>query len=224
MKNFYSKWQEASSAAINYNLHSAKEYLKNAKNCDPRLPSNPNVYYKNFPGWEEFLATDKYYRTWEEASAIAVSLGISSSKDYIGRAQGLDVKLHSNPIVYYSDFPGWKEFLEIKNKYYPTWQEASAAAIALGMDSYISYDHRLDSRLHSSPSAYYKNFPGWKEFFDFKKEKKYSTWEEASDAVMDLGIRHKADYARNHDKDKKLPRNPCTQYKNFPGWAEFLGL
>lgn len=225
MKNFYPTWQEASAAAINCKLLSIKEYQKNASNCDPRLPSTPNFYYEDFPGWRVFLDIgDKYYRTWEEASAVAVSLGISSSKDYINNAQGFNVKLPSNPRICYSDFPGWKIFLEVKCKYYATWQEASAAAIALGINSYTSYDYKLDSRLPSSPSAYYKDFPGWKEFLSIKKEEKYPTWQEASDAVMDLGIRHRDDYTRNHDKDKKLPRNPYTQYKNFPGWAEFLGL
>jgi hypothetical protein len=240
MKNLYPTWQEASVAAINCKLRFIKVYLKNAKNYDPRLPSNPNIYYENFPGWREFLAIDKYYQTWEEASEVAISLGIVSSKYYIGKAQGLDTKLPSNPNIYYKDFPGWKRFLDPKKKEflnsskkeflnpekndkYQTWQEASTAAIALGMDSYTSYDQRLDSRLPSSPSTYYKDFPGWKEFLSIKKEKKYLNWKEASAAAIDIYIYSPKDYKIKYSRDPKLPKRPDYFYKDFPGWREFLG-
>lgn len=107
--------------------------------------------------------------------------------------------------------------------FYPTWQEASAAAISLGIDSYIGYDHRLDERLPSVPSVYYKDFPGWREFLSLTKAEKYPTWQEASAAAIDMYIYDRKRYRLKYDRDPKLPRVPEYFYKDFPGWKVFLG-
>jgi superfamily II DNA or RNA helicase len=53
---------------------------------------------------------------------------------------------------------------------YPTWQEASIAAIALGVTDSIDYSkkYKSDLRLHSFPYTFYPDFPGWI-FFSKKK-------------------------------------------------------
>lgn len=107
--------------------------------------------------------------------------------------------------------------------FYPTWQEASRAAIALGMDSPISYDHRLDNRLHSNPNVFYKDFPGWKEFLGIAEVERYPTWKEASVAAIDMYIYTEKVYQRKCSQDSKLPPDPRHFYKDFPGWKVFLG-
>ncbi len=107
--------------------------------------------------------------------------------------------------------------------FYPTWQEASRAAIALGMDSYVNYDHRLDDMLPSNPSHYYKDFPGWRVFLDTVEVEKYQTWKEASVAAIDMYIYDRKRYRLKYDQDPKLPKVPEYFYKDFPGWRVFLG-
>lgn len=232
MKNFYPSWQEASSAATSLGISSSTNYIKVARGLDVRLPSNPNLYYKDFPGWHEFLLKNKikFYPTWQEASAMAASLGILSSYDYHKKAKILDNRLPSNPNVYYKDFPGWDVFSSkidgeraSKGNKYLTWQEASKAAIALGMDSSTSYDYRLDNRLPSCPNQYYSDFPGWKIFLGIVLIEKYSTWQEASVSAINMYIYGPKNYKIKYDRDPRLPKHPDYFYKDFPGWKEFLG-
>lgn len=55
------------------------------------------------------------------------------------------------------------------------------------------------------------------------KEGFYPTWQEASAVAISAGIRGRDDYRKQYeDLDIRLPSNPETTYKDFPGWAIFL--
>lgn len=57
-QRFYQSWQEASKAALyllkKYPLTKSR-YIEHYKQ-DPKLPSNPDKHYSDFPGWSTFLA------------------------------------------------------------------------------------------------------------------------------------------------------------------------
>jgi len=53
----YPTWKEASHAVRNKGITTKPEYMVRYKE-DPRLPSNPNRVYKNFPGWKIFLGKE----------------------------------------------------------------------------------------------------------------------------------------------------------------------
>lgn len=56
---------------------------------------------------------DGFYKTWQEASLAAISLGFKTGEAYkLGYRS--DLRLHSNPEKFYRDFPGWDKFLEKK--------------------------------------------------------------------------------------------------------------
>lgn len=224
--DFYPTWQEASKAAIGLGIKSQGEYYRRYKE-DSRLPSNPLDHYENFPNMVNFLGGSKasYYKTWQEASKAAVKLGIENSTDYKHRYRE-DPCLVSVPDRKYKNFPGWPIFLGKQTKnYYPEWQEASQAAIKLGIKTKLEYDSRYTSnkRLPAAPNQYYANFPGWVVFLGGKPKKLYPTWEEASRAAIRLGARSSFEYRKARKKDKSLPTAPWTKYKNFPGWSKFLG-
>ena len=152
----YGTWQEASDAVFileickqgQYN----KEYLK-----DPFLPSSPSSYYKDFPGWRKFLKID-FYPTWQEANVEIKKLGIKDRDDYLIRYKKLDKRLHSNPSVFYKDFPGWKKY--IGNEFYATWTESLQSAINMGITNWKQYSemYDLDPRLRSRPQDHYSDF------------------------------------------------------------------
>lgn len=50
----------------------------------------------------------------------------------------------------------------------------------------------------------------------------YSTWQEASDSVSDLGINKQKEYYKKYSQDRRLPSQPSNYYKDFPGWKKFL--
>ena len=112
----YETWQAASAVAILLGIEKYGEYGEKYKN-DPekRMPSNPSVVYSDFPGWIVFLGNQKvhrggrrgnFYSTWQEAVSAASSLRIETGEDYV-RLYHADIRLHSNPYICYSDFPGF---------------------------------------------------------------------------------------------------------------------
>ncbi len=164
----------------------------------------------------------EFYSTWQEASVAAKSLGAKTNVEY-SRLYLKDQKLPGDPRHFYHNWPGWLEFLGTNRSFYSTWQEASEAARQYRFKSSFDYQqrYRIDERLHSNPHLYYKDFPGWDIFLGLKIL--YPTWQEASKAAVDLGIKSCTVYPRLRLKDPRLPGKPRNKYKNFPGWKKFLG-
>lgn len=109
-------------------------------------------------------------------------------------------------------------------EFYETWQEASKAAVALGISTHVAYINRYkkDPHLHSNPQIHYKDFPGWKTFLEQEDKSIYPTWQEASEAVVRLGLGVR-NYDLEYKRDPRLPSNPSKYYPNFPGWTKFRG-
>ncbi|MEI8223969.1 MAG: DEAD/DEAH box helicase family protein [bacterium] len=51
----------------------------------------------------------------------------------------------------------------------------------------------------------------------------YETWQEASQAAVDLGIKQMREYFARHKEDRRLPSHPHNNYADFPGYDAFLG-
>ncbi len=226
---FYETWQEASKAAIALCIKAPKEYGKKYKE-DQKLISKPHDYYDDFPGWSLFLGKE-HYITWQEASEAAIKLGIKSVVEYDKRYKE-DPKLFSLPKSHYKDFPNWRKFLgKHDGGFYATWRQASKAAIALGIKSQRDYivakKYKGDPKLNVTPQLYYVSFPGWDKFLGKNERNFYPTWRKASNAVIKLGVKSSEDYAVNFKKyktlDKRLHNRPSAYYKDFPGWKKFLG-
>ena len=96
------------------------------------------------------------YATIEEASKAAIKLGIKTQSEYLKRYME-DPRLPSQPHAVYHDdwqaFGTWYGFLgnDIPD-YYPTIEEASKAAINLGIKTQSEYHKRYkeDPKLNAS--------------------------------------------------------------------------
>jgi len=108
-----------------------------------------------------------------------------------------------------------------KKEFYSTCEEASNAAICLGIRSQDDYrrSYKKDIRLPSAPDQVYLDFPG----YDIFLERYYRTVEEASVAAKALGISSSIQYPHKYKKDRKLNSAPDRYYQDFPGWVNFLG-
>lgn len=110
--------------------------------------------------------------------------------------------------------------------FYPTWQEASAAAISLGIKTQEDYKvdqmYKADVSLPSTPERY-AGFPGWKVFLGGQNKNYYKTWQEAGKAARKLGISKMPEYKAHYKDDPRLPGSPNTFYPDFPGYHTFLG-
>jgi len=205
-----------------------------------RLPLNRNILEISGEGFEFTLTDDLvqildlikalkegYFETWQEASEVVKVAGIKSWEKYRASYRSVSLRLHSNPKMIYPDFPGWKIFLGNK---YSTWQEAGEAAMKLGARNRSSYktvwNYRFDARdnrLPQDPETFYRDFPGWETFL----VPTYFSWEEAREICVKLGVNSPEDYEKVRNfliarRDNKLPRDPETFYRDFPGWEIFL--
>ncbi|MCX6756046.1 MAG: DEAD/DEAH box helicase family protein [Candidatus Nomurabacteria bacterium] len=165
-KDYYLTWQEASIASIKLGIKTQDQYHKDYMN-DPRLPSQINTFYPNFPGSKVFFGgvEKDYYLTLKEAQEAAKKLGIKTYKEYSKRYKE-DPKLPSVPGRFYSDYVSFDLF--IGSDYYSTWQEASDSVKKLNICTRADYQrkqfYKKDLRLHSNPDMYYKDFPDWQNF------------------------------------------------------------
>ncbi len=113
----------------------------------------------------------------------------------------------------------------VERDFYPTWQEASAAAIRLGATTPAEYLRlfKNDIRLPCGPKATYPNFPNWPVFLGRIKKSYYKTWRLASKAAIAQGFRVNIEYRQGYKHDPLLPAAPNQCYRDFPGWPKFLG-
>jgi hypothetical protein len=241
-KDFYPTIQEASKAAIALGLSTREQYMAGYKQ-DARLTVYPNKRYRDdwvgFGRWYGFLGNEKkyFYSTIEEASKAAITLGLNSIAEYkTGYKQ--DARLTTTPDMLYRDdwigFGKWRGFLgnEVKD-FYLTIQEASKAAIALGLSSEAKYvaGYKQDARLTSSPNMLYrddwKGFGKWRGFLGNEKKDFYPTIQEASKAAIALGFSSEAKYRAGYKQDARLPGSPHALYsadwEDFDRWYGFLG-
>lgn len=250
--HFYETCEEASTAAKTLGIASSKDYKKRYKE-DPKLPHDPGRYGDSFKGWGDFLGTGtdvavirkpgELYQTYEEAVAAVRALGITTSDEYRKRYKE-DPRLPSNPDSNYNGvFEGWRKFLGIDRpsnrerakEIYQTYEEASAAARALGISSQTVYKKRCkeDPRLPTHPHEKYRDkFVGWADFLGTENlssiqrgKQFYKSCGEASTAARGLGISTKEEYQRRYKEDPRLPSSPNDIYgEQFTGWRDFLGI
>lgn len=185
-KTIYKTWQECATSSIRLGAKCGRSYRRVYKG-DPMLPSNPEARYPDFPGYDIFF--NRVQMSTDEASVVAKSLGIKRKEDYARRYKEGGPKMPSaSSVQTRQDFPGWPAFLgtvssdiQYPNEggkarqyhkdgvtvmLYPVWQEASAAAIALGVTYKSAYERarEIDWRLPKLPHVTYPDFPGWDVF------------------------------------------------------------
>lgn len=230
----YSTFVDARAAARELGIKNQTEYISRYRQ-DPKLPFAPYQCYAGvgWTNWIEFLGEKKPdpYSTYVDARAAARELGIKNKTDYKNRHRQ-DPRLPSAPSECY-DGAGWTNWLDFLGSntpnLYPTYAEAQAATLALGINDPTGYKthRRRDPRLPATPHKLYVGV-GWTDWFEFlgkEKPEPYSTYAEARAAVKQLGIKHQIDYIKRHRQDPRLPTAPLQRYAGigWTSWFEFLG-
>jgi superfamily II DNA or RNA helicase len=232
--DFYPTYGEARKAVIKLRIKQIVDYQRRYKE-DPRLPSQPNKYYKKkgWINWFEFFGkeTPDFYPTYGEARKAVKRLKITFWDDYRKRYKE-DPRLPSVPHVYYKNkgWISWPEFFgKGKPHFYPTYIEAKSAVKMLGifMEGEYRKRRREDPRLPCAPDRHYKNkgWINWFEFFGKETPDFYPTYGEARKAVKRLKITFWDDYRKRYKKDPRLPSQPNKYYKKrgWINWPEFFG-
>ena len=226
--NCYPTYEEAKDAVMKLGITSYKEYGSQYAD-DPRLPSSPSLIYqgKGWMDWYNFFGKEApdFYETYEEAKEAVMKLGITSYKEYGSRYKE-DPKLPRNASGVYQG-KGWTDWYDLLGRetpdFYETYEEAKDAVMKLGIRVKEEYGSRYkeDPKLPSSPNTAYQG-KGWIGFPIFLGQKtlEYSTYEEAKNAVMKLGISSRPEYRKRSKEDTKLTSTPEKFYKG-KGWSNF---
>lgn len=102
-----------------YNVTSIRQWKKVVKEdkLPGSFPSSPQAYYKDFEGWDLFLAPKaSRFLEWDEAKALAKSVriehGLKNAYDWrwLSRQGHRPAELPSAPDYYYTQFTTWKDF------------------------------------------------------------------------------------------------------------------
>ncbi len=183
-KEIYATYEEAKTAVKILGIQSESDYHEKRK-VDPKLPGDPaDKYDDKFLGWNDFTGVDntisnprakETYQSYEEARDAARALGITSKPEYDEKYH-LDPRLPGSPEYKYRGvFKSWPDFLGTKNispkhrrgEFYSSYEEASAAAQALGINSSKEYRklYKQDPKLASNPKEIYgEKFQDWDSF------------------------------------------------------------
>lgn len=235
----YRTLAQAASAAKALGILGQTDYRSRFRE-DPRLPSNPNITYKNeWKGFPDFLGRPKlvrgrsssFYSSLAQAASAVQRLGITSNLEYLQRWRE-DPQLPSKPERTYKDeWTTYSDFFGLApaNSWY-SLEDASRVVQAKGIHTVAIYLDRRheDARLPSNPSQFYRDeWKGFPAFFGRDKliaPRNLYGFEEARSAAQALGITTVLDYRVRYREDPLLPSHPSAAYrKEWNGFPHFLG-
>jgi len=219
-KLVYKSYDDASTAVKILKINDFYEYKKRYKE-DPCLPPNPTIKYKSEwklkGGAPCFFGRSlmPLYPTWEEASAAAQHLGITTSQDYKKRCKE-DPRLPSNPAEYYKEvWPkkgGMKKFLKpllLKNI-----NDLKQAVRVLEIKSSQSY--RENYKKYGLPAHPERTFKEeWVNWYDLCDMPLPYDYEKFCSIVRENNLKTSNEYTKFaiKSKDPKLPRAPHDYYR-----------
>lgn len=230
---FYKTLEECQKGARALGITGSVDY-KARRKADPRLPSDPHDIYPDFPGYEAFLGfADVPYKSYEEASAAAVKIGVKSKDDY-HRIRHLDPKLARNPARHYQkDWGGWANYLNYTPRpksrpslagKYQTYEEFKEAIRKLGIQNQKEFYSRVyeDPMLPASPQRAYEEWEGWTRAMAGRRSYWCNSWQDARDVCLQYKFATATEYIQGYQIDDRLPCNPSVRFDDFPGWVDFL--
>ena len=169
----YTSVEDIREMAKKEDIRGVRQYQERRKKNDTfngkRLPTNPSVFYENWPGWGNVLPSR--YMILEEIKEMAIKENIENSTQYFERRKKNPTfngkRLPSHPTDFYSNWPGWGEALGHKIEYVSV-EEIREMAEEEGIQNSRQYRERRNKnpifkgkRLPADPSVFYKNWPDW---------------------------------------------------------------
>ena len=225
----YQDFFEARLIARAYNFRTLQDYRDTCTYIDPKLYVVPQLVYKEWNGWYDYLGIEKRptLLTYEDAKALVADHGIKTGRQYVEFKKS-HPELPASPYsTYKKHWVDWPTFLQQNSETYKHYSEAQQAAIDAGIstaEEYAACYSEEDPRLPKDPSKTYKD--AWKSWEYFLGPvPKYENIDQATAATQRLGIQTKAEYLNRFREDSLLPRCPDIVYKDqWPeaGWRVFL--
>lgn len=225
----YQDYFEARLIARSYNFRTAQDYKDTCTNVDPKFYTAPQLVYKEWNGWYDYLGIEKRptLLNYEDAKALVAEHGIKTGRQYIEFKKSHPELPASPSSTYKKQWVDWPTYLQQKPEPYDNYLEAQQAAKDAGIstsEEYAACYSDEDPKLPKDPAETYKDsWSSWEEFLG--STPKYETIEQATAAIQELGIQTKVEYLSRFHEDNLLPRCPEVIYKDqWPdsGWRVFL--
>lgn len=176
-KRDFLTFEEARGVVQELNITSVRDWEKLSTDIKHSLgiPACPGLYYKEigWTNWIDFLGLTPRFKTFEEARALARTLGIKSSFEWynskLHHHKGLGIPFSPQITYKGKGWAGWSDFLGVVP--YKSFEEARALARTLGIKSSYEWNRtkshlRENIGLPSGPHNHYKN-KGWSGWGDF---------------------------------------------------------
>ncbi|MDT3295942.1 VPA1269 family protein [Shewanella sp. SP2S2-6] len=203
---------------------------------DPKMPANPNYFYKNsgWINWYRFLgkpSPGEQFYSYINAQKVNKEQSLSSKKEFYKYAR-TDSRMPSGPAYVYKD-SGWVNWYEFLNKSLPaelfhSYEYAQKIVQEQGIGNHQDFREyaKTDSKMPFSPHLVYEN-KGWIDWYSFwgNPRPDFYTYDEAKKVVKEHGIQSQTEYKRFARSNFKIPSTPSHIYKNtgWVDWYTFLG-
>jgi len=249
-KGEYRPFEEARDFVWSLNLKTQDEWQKYSKSGQRPfdIPSNPKkVYGDEYLSFYDWLGTKKGFSKWktlDELSQFAKSVGINSSKEWIDYWKKNE-KPNDIPLYLSNSYPvewkGWNSFLGKEEKQnFVSYQEAENFAKTLNlskMSEWFEWCKRANrpSNIPTNPQNIYKD-KGWESWGVFlgtgvvaDVKKIFLSYEEAKKVVKMLNLKNAKEWKKYSASDKRptnIPAGPNEYYKKnneWKGWGDWLG-
>lgn len=194
----------------------------------PLLPPEPETYYSDWTGWDNFLSSG-IYEHLVQAKEATRHLNIRTAHEYSNKFIE-DEKLPRHPNVFYkSEWEGWKSFLgnEVTPDYYRNLAEARSAVHALRIKNLEEYrvryieDPRLPASIRNFFSDEWKQLASTKHFF---VPDHFPDLDTLKYAARVLSITNSREYREMRKEFPQLPSHPKRHFKEWVDWYEFLNI
>lgn len=156
-------YEEARLVVQRMGIKTSDEYDQRYK-VDPRLPSNPDHFYRKcWTGWENFVGNKLY--TFLEALVLVRRMGIRTSVEYFELCKQDAMLPRSPQCVYRDTWEGFKHFLGPRLY---TYEEAMTRVEAMHLSGSADYAEHFqeDPMLPRYPNVAYKD-KGWRGWATF---------------------------------------------------------
>lgn len=172
--------EEASALLIKKGVKTLSDFkrLKRDGLRPATIPSNPESYYPDYPGWKAFIKLGEDVETsadeapsYAELKKLNLRFGVRTQQNYLKAVKDgvLPVGSPTNPEAYFgNEFVSWQDFLAPKSKFV-SFEEARRFARQLGLKS--SYEWRQYCRQGAKPDYIpvlpdrdYGEFISWQDF------------------------------------------------------------
>ena len=230
-----------------YNIKNSRlfRYSKKRKN-DPKMPSSPDVFYKQWTSWPEVFGNNKGSRknflTFKKARIFARSLGFVNQKQWTSFVKTKDKPLYipAQPqSIYKNEFKGFRDFLGYKRSFrksYLSFNETKKIVQKLNFLSVSDYSKKFSEnkefrKIHNirPQTVYKKEWKGWEDYLGNKNikyrlmKKEYLNFNQIKKFANKKKIKTKEEWYETK-MPNKIPRSVDKVFKKqWKSWPDFLG-